>query len=64
MVVRLDLSMVAISPMSMMSGESAVVRENVFAVNVCSLLAILMVLRKPKPCRRSVSVSLTEVGVL
>ena len=36
-VVRLDLSMVAISPISIISGESEVVREKVFALKVCKV---------------------------
>ena len=56
-VLRLDLSMVAISPMSMISGESEVVREKVLALKVWSCFAMLDVFRNPKPCRRSMSVS-------
>ena len=63
-VVRLDLSIVAILPMSIMSGESDVVREKVLAVKSLMVLARVTVLRKPKPLRRSESVSLTVDGVL
>ena len=63
-VVRLDLSIVAISPMSMMSGESEVVSVNVLAVKLWSVLARVMVLRNPNPFLRSASVSLIIEGVL
>ena len=56
-VLRFDLSMVATSPRSMMSGESEIVRENVLAPKEWRCFAMLDVFRKPKPCRRSMSVS-------
>ena len=62
-VLRFDLSMVAISPRSMMSGESEEVRENVVLANVWRCFEIDIVFRKPKPWRRSISVSLICVGV-
>ena len=62
-VLRLLLSIVATSPRSRMSGESALVRENVFDVNLCNVPEIVLVLRNPKPFRRSVSVNLILDGV-
>ena len=64
MVVLLDLSIVAISPMSIISGESEVVRENVLAVKLWRVFARVTVLRNPNPFLKSVSVSLTLEGVL
>ena len=57
---RLDLSMVATSPRSMMSGASVVLRVKVFVVNEWSFFAIVEVLRKPNPFRRSVSVDCSQ----
>ena len=48
-VVRFDLSIVAMEPRSSMSGASEVVREKVFFVKECSLREIVVVFRKPKP---------------
>lgn len=63
-VVRFDLSMVAMDPRSMISGESDDVNENVLVVNEWSFLEMKVVLRKPKPCLRSVSVKVTLLGEL
>ena len=63
MVLRLLLSMVATSPRSRISGESALVRENVLEVNLCRALEMVLVLRNPKPFRRSDSVNLILDGV-
>ena len=62
-VVRLLLSIVATSPRSMISGESALVREKVLDVKLWRDPAIVLVLRKPKPLLRSDSVNLIREGV-
>ena len=62
-VVRLDLSMVAMSPRSMMSGESLVQCEKVSFVNFWRCLVKVEVLRNPRPRLRSSLFNVTLAGV-